>query len=54
MKVYNASGQFVRKFEEENYSGSPVFLDLSDLDKGLYLLEISDGKRKCVKKVVVD
>jgi len=54
MKIYNASGQFVRKVKEENYSGSPVFLDLSDLNKGLYLMEISDGKGRCVKKVVVE
>ena len=51
-KFYNMQGQML--FQEKRNFGNAFTLDISDLSKGLYLLEIVCNAGRVVKKVVVE
>jgi hypothetical protein len=50
--VYNGIGQLMRYYNVDRL-GKRVELDLSDLDRGVYLLQFDDGNNQWVEKIIV-
>jgi hypothetical protein len=48
--IYNVIGVTVKKFK---MTSNRVNVDLSEFSKGIYLVNISNNRRKLVKKIVV-
>lgn len=51
LSVYNAMGQLIFSNSIQNIN-LPISLDVSNLNKGLYILEISNSKNKISKKFI--
>ena len=53
VKVFNPAGQLVLKKRLHYNNSSITFVDLTNLPKGIYFIEVSSGKYKAIKKVPV-
>ena len=54
IKVYNALGEVVFEEKVDNFSGTyQSKVDIANSGKGVYMLEISNGKNQSVKRVIV-
>lgn len=49
--IYNSIGAFVKKIDEVNTINE---INTSSFAKGIYLIEVTNGKNKSVKKLIVD
>ncbi|PBQ34183.1 hypothetical protein CNR22_21220 [Sphingobacteriaceae bacterium] len=53
INVYNSTGQRIISSELKNVMNNSINLDLSDRPDGIYFTEITNGKDKAVKKIIV-
>lgn len=53
VNIYNSMGQLQSSSQLKNVMNNMLNIDLSDKPSGIYLTEITNGKQKVVKKVVV-
>jgi len=53
VNIFNHIGQLVYQSDEKVIPGKAIDLDLSNMDAGIYFLELSGNNRRCSEKLVV-
>jgi hypothetical protein len=50
--MYNLLGQLILKTEDQNVYSYTKEIDLAGLASGIYILQVSEGDQKIVRKIV--